>query len=79
MQITDVQVFNAKKDGAVKGFARVVLDNTLTLSGFRIVNGRNGLFIGNPGNFSNGRQFDTVTPDEDLKGKIDSAILAAYN
>ncbi|MBL8026812.1 MAG: SpoVG family protein [Fibrobacteres bacterium] len=49
IQVTDVKVFPLKnKDSKVKAMAHVILNNCFRITGLKVVEGINGLFIGWP-------------------------------
>lgn len=67
-------------DGTLKAFADVVIDDTLLLKGFRVVDGKNGLFVGMPQERSKqGKWFETVIPlTKTAHTQMTSAVLEAY-
>ena len=50
MEITEVKIYPFNASGNTKGFARVVIDESLVLTGITIVQGENGFFVSFPSN-----------------------------
>ena len=54
LKITEIYIFPLKNDSvktAIKAYARVVVNDQLIISGIRIVEGKNGLFVSFPQEF----------------------------
>jgi len=45
MEITEVKITPFEGEGNTKGYVRVVIDESLVLSGIRILNGKYGFFV----------------------------------
>ncbi len=67
-------------EGKLKGFADVAIANALSLKGFRIISGRNGLFVSMPSKpGKDGKWYETVRPKtSELRERISEVILSAY-
>jgi len=79
--ITDIKVYPFKNsDGKVKAFAQIVLNGSLKISGIKVIEGENGLFIGYPAEKSkDGKYFDIVHPvTREGKNFIQDVVLANY-
>jgi stage V sporulation protein G len=64
MQVTDVKVYPIKNGQTkVRAFAQLVLNNCFRVTGLRIVEGDNGLFIGYPSEKGkDGKYYDIIKP-----------------
>lgn len=83
MKTMDVEVVDIRKitgDGNVKAFAAVKLADCMVIKGFRVVNGKNGLFVSMPSKASkDGRWFDILEPEEGLKRDLEDKVLEAFD
>ena len=66
LKITEIYIFPVKNEipnSTLKAYARVVVNDQLTISGIRIVEGKNGLFISFPQEFrkEDNRYFNLVS------------------
>lgn len=48
MKITNIKIFENKNDSKLKAFASIELDNEFVVTGLRVVDGKNGLFVSMP-------------------------------
>ena len=82
LQITNVQAFPIKEPmGKTQGFARVVLNDQIQLTGLRIVDGANGLFVAYPNDPSyKGEDYKSIfyPLTKELRDHIESVVLAKY-
>ncbi|MFC1807606.1 septation protein SpoVG family protein [Candidatus Omnitrophota bacterium] len=64
----------------LRGFADVSIAGSFIIKGLRIVNGREGMFVGMPQELGkDGKWYNTVSlTDESLKKKLADVILAAF-
>jgi stage V sporulation protein G len=64
MQVTEVKVFPIKNaQTKVRAFATLVFNNCFKVTGLRIVEGANGLFIGYPSEKGrDGKYYDIIKP-----------------
>jgi stage V sporulation protein G len=79
----DIEVRRLHKlngEGKLKAFADIALADLILIKGLRIVNGKNGLFVGMPRELGkNGQWYQTVFPlSEDMKSQLIEIVLAAY-
>ena len=81
MKITEVRVFKSDKGGDFKGFASVTFDNSFVVSGLKILEGQNGLFVGMPSQKKpDGTYKDICFPiTAELRKEIQQAVLNMYN
>ena len=79
MKITDVRV-NEYSNKAIRGFASITIDYELVITGFRILEGKKGLFVAFPSQAGkDGEYYDTTFPlSKDIRTYISDEILAAY-
>ena len=89
MEITEVNVYLAKEDNPkLKAFAEVKINNGLRITGMRIINGKNGLFVAMPDRRENRREegeagyrkhHDIVHPvNQEVRDMFTKAILDKY-
>ena len=82
LEITDVIIFPVKKkDGTLKAFVKVIINDQLIISGIRIVEGRNGPFICFPQetNERDGKCFHVCFPiTAELRSYMSDQILSQY-
>ncbi len=79
MKVTKVKV-KKFESGALKGFADVEFEGVLTIKGFKIMDGKDGLWVGNPSqeNKKDGKYYDTIFVDKGLKGEIEAEVLSSF-
>ncbi|MDD4909132.1 MAG: SpoVG family protein [Candidatus Omnitrophica bacterium] len=84
MNSQDIQVKRLHKldkaEGKLKGFVDIAVQGALLIKGLRIMDGRNGLFVGMPcEQGKNGQWYPTVLPlNKEVKQQINELILQAY-
>lgn len=84
LEITDVIVFPVKKkqeDSSLIAFARLVLNDQLTINGLRVFEGKNGPFVRLPQEYNKslGKGFDICFPlTAELRTYIEDQVLAQY-
>ena len=80
MNITDVKVIK-KEVNQLKGFATIVIDDSLIIKNIKIIQGREGLFIAMPSyKLKNGEFKDIVHPlNSQTRELIQDLILSKYN
>ncbi|MFA6280925.1 MAG: SpoVG family protein [Candidatus Omnitrophota bacterium] len=66
--------------GALKAMCDLSISDQLVVKGFRIVDGKNGLFVGVPQEKGkNGKWYDNVFPlTPEVRETINKIVLAAY-
>ena len=67
-------------EGKLKAFADVDFSGLFLIKGLRIVNGKNGLFVGMPREQGkNGQWYQTILPlSEEVKAQLNETLLEAY-
>jgi stage V sporulation protein G len=82
LQATAVQVYLLKEQvGKTKAFARVVLNDQLQLTGLRIVDGANGLFVSYPNDPGyKGEDYRSLfyPVTRELRDHIEQLVLESY-
>ncbi len=83
MNITDVRIRKVNSENKIKAIASVTFDNEFVVREIKVLEGKDGeLFIAMPSrrNKFTGEHRDICHPiNSDARGKIQSAILEAYN
>jgi stage V sporulation protein G len=66
--------------GATKAFCDVTILDSLEIKGFRVVEGKDGLFVSMPSESSkDGKWYNTVNPlKREIKDEIAKLVLEAY-
>ena len=77
-KVTRMHKFNG--DGATKAICDVAIADEFLVKGFRIVEGKNGLFVGTPREKGkDGKWYSSVFPlTDEAKEALSQALLAAY-
>jgi len=87
----DVKVRKINSASNLKAFVTLVVDNIVEIDGFKVINGKNGLFVSMPSHkgtvMEDGvkveKYFDDVRfvgePGTEFSNELKSAILDAYN
>lgn len=80
IKIEVVRLYRFENDGPVKAFCDIQFDDDYVIKGFRVVEGKEGLFVGMPsGVGKDGRWYNTFLPLTDqVKGRIQEAVISAY-
>lgn len=79
-RIEVVRIHRFENGGPVKAFADIQFNEEYVVKGFRLVEGKEGMFIGMPCEAGkSGKWFDTFLPlSDDIKNRIFDAVLKAY-
>ena len=80
-KVTDVKFFAVGGNKKVRAFAAVTFNGEITVRGYKIVDGPNGLFVGKPSQLSNkdGKWYDNVNYiSEELQNSVHADILERY-
>lgn len=74
------RIYRLESDTSLKGFADVVIDESILIKGLRIVNGKKGLFIGMPQELGkDGKWYSKVVClNDDIKQKLTDVVMSAY-
>ena len=67
-------------DGALKAFCDISVLDSLVINGLRVVEGKDGLFVGMPQEAGkDGKWYNTVIPlKREIKDEIERIVLEAY-
>jgi stage V sporulation protein G len=67
-------------DGALKAFCDISVLDSLVINGLRVVEGKDGLFVGMPQETGkDGKWYNTVIPlRREIKDEIEKVVLEAY-
>ena len=81
MKVTNVNLKKVEEKGAVKAYARIILDDRLAIHNIRLIEGKDKMFIAFPSQKSNdGKYYVFVHPIvSDLREVIEKAIIDKYN
>lgn len=84
LRVTQVKVFPFKEGpsmGRIKALATVVLNDQLHLRGLKVMDGKNGLFVGYPVDpFYKGEEYRSIFSPitRELRDEIETKVLEAY-
>ena len=79
MKITNVKITDFNKDN-LKAFVSVTLDNCFILTGIKIMDGKNGVWVSMPQQKVKEEYKDIYFPiTKEFRAELHSAILAEYN
>ena len=76
MRVTDMKL--AETEGNIKAFFKVETEDGFLLDGFKIMNGKNGLFVSSPSRKAGERFIETVTMPKDLKTALSRTALDEF-
>ncbi len=67
-------------EGKTKAFCDIAISGSLLVRGFRVVDGKNGMFVSMPKRQGkDGQWYETVTPLSDgVKAELSEVVLQAY-
>lgn len=75
------RLYKFDNGGATKAMVDIAINEEFLIKGFRVVNGKNGLFVGvprQPG--KDGKWYATVVPlKPEVKQELEDCVLAAYD
>lgn len=79
-KIEVVRLHRLENGGPVKAFCDIQFDEDYIIKGFRVVEGKEGLFVGMPSEIAkNGRWYGTFRPlSDDVKNRIEEVVITAY-
>ncbi|HAH20134.1 MAG TPA: septation protein spoVG [Candidatus Omnitrophica bacterium] len=75
------RLFKCESESKIKAYADVQVAGEVIIKGLRVIDGKDGLFVGMPAskNKKDGKYYDTVVFLGDSKEILKDAVLAAYN
>lgn len=79
-RITRIMIRKVNVSNNIKALANIIINDALLITGIKIINGKDGLFVAMPSKKNlNGYYFDTVSIfDEIFKKEFSDAILDEY-
>jgi stage V sporulation protein G len=80
MKVEVVRLHRLENGGAIKAFADIQIDDMYIVKGFKVIEGKDGLFVGMPSEVGkSGKWFSTFEPlTDEAKTIIEEAIIKAY-
>ena len=81
VEVKVTRLYRMEKEGPVKAFCDINVDDSILIKGLKVVEGEKGTFVGLPSEAGrDGRWYTTVfLLNQALKEKVDKAVLTAYN
>ncbi len=76
MRISDMKM--SQLPGNTKAFFKVETEEGFVIEGFKIMNGKNGLFVSPPSRKSGEKFYDTVTMPREVKATLSEMALREY-
>ena len=76
-----VRIKKIQSTNHLKAFVDISFNDALTIKGFKVVEGENGLFVGMPStlNKDNGKWYESVRcTNEEVQEDLTNTVLAAY-
>ncbi|MBL7068504.1 MAG: septation protein SpoVG family protein [Candidatus Omnitrophica bacterium] len=79
-KIEVVRLHRFENDGPIKAFCDIQFDDDYIIKGFRVVEGKEGLFVGMPTEVGkNGKWYSTFQPlTDDVKNRLQDTVIRAY-
>ena len=80
MQITDIRIRKASREGRMRAVVSVTFDNEFVVHDIKVIDGENGMFIAMPSRKTfDGRFRDIVHPiTSETRNRIQTAVLSKY-
>lgn len=80
MKITDVKISKLENGGKSKALASVTFEGLFVVTGLRVVEGANGLFVAMPSTKKDDKYIDTAFPlTKEFRKELQDAVLSEYN
>ena len=79
MKVTNLRKYDG--DSKLRAFFDVETEEGMVVKGFKIVEGINGLFVGNPSEYSekDDKYYDRVFIPKELKDELEQEAIKEYN
>ena len=77
-----VRIKKIESNNHLKAFVDISFNDALTIKGFKVVQGENGLFVGMPStlNKDNGKWYESVhCTNEEVQADLSNTVLTAYS
>lgn len=80
MKIIRMNPIRSEGGGKTAAFLDVQTEDGITLKGFRLVNGSNGLFLSSPDQKGkDGKYYETVILPKEMKSELEELAIEEYN
>jgi stage V sporulation protein G len=80
VKIVRMNPIKSEGGGKTAAFLDVQTEDGITLKGFRLVNGSNGLFLSSPDQKGkDGKYYETVILPKEMKGELEKMAIDEYN
>lgn len=80
MKIVRMNHLKSNSGGKTAAFFDIQTDDGITIKGFKIVNGSNGLFVSSPNEKGkDGKYYETVILPKDMKDNLEKLALEEYD
>lgn len=80
MKIVRMNPLKSDGSGKTAAFFDIQTNDGITIKGFRLVNGSNGLFMSSPDQKGkDGKYYETVTLPKEMKSELEKMALEEYN
>jgi Uncharacterized protein, involved in the regulation of septum location len=80
MKVTEVKISKLENGGKAKAFASVTFDGAFVITGLRVMEGANGLFVAMPSQKREDKYVDTAFPvTKEFRTELQDAVLAEFN
>jgi len=80
VKIVRINPIKSEGGGKTAAFLDVQTEDGITLKGFRLVNGSNGLFLSSPDQKGkDGKYYETVILPKEMKGELEKMAIDEYN
>lgn len=75
------RIYRFENGGQLKGFADIIIGGLFSVKGFRIVDGKKGMFISMPSEMGkDGNWYHTFKPlTKEAQDELNKVVLEAYN
>ena len=80
MKIIRMNPMKSDSTGKTAAFFDIQTDDGITLKGFRLVNGSNGLFLSTPDQKGkDGKYYETVILPKEMKSELEKVAIEEFN
>jgi len=80
MKILRMNPLKSEGSGKTAAFLDIQTGDGITIKGFRLVNGSNGLFLSSPDQKGkDGKYYETVTLPKEMKSELEKMAIEEYN
>jgi DNA-binding cell septation regulator SpoVG len=79
MKIIRMNLLKSEGSGKTAAFLDIQTNDGITIKGFRLVNGSNGLFLSSPDQKGkDGKYYETVTLPKEMKSELEKMAIEQY-